>query len=154
MKIQQTLALLAGICFSALQAAAQPPVQPNLPDYNKPKRFADLPEKQALNLSEAESLLALPVGASATVALAKNLVLRGVVVSKSPQHDKSLAAVVLKSTNRPGTSFTFTRVAEKGGTYSYTGRLLNRQAADAVEIRKDGSSYLLQKKGYYEMISE
>ncbi len=154
MKIQQTIALLACLCFYGIQATAQAPVQPNHPDYNKPKRFADLPESQAFNLSEAVGLLDLPVGAKATLTLAKNMVLSGVVVSKSDPQEKSLKTVVLRSTNRPGTAFTFTRLAEKGGSYSYTGRLLNRNASDAVELTSEGGVYQLRKKGYYEMISE
>ena len=154
MKIQQTIALLACFTFCLLQASAQAPVQPNIPNYNKPKRFSDVPEKQALNLTEATALLDVTIGQKATVVLAKNLVLSGIVVSKSGAPDKAMASVVVKSTNRPGTVFTFTRVVEEDGRYSYSGRLLNRNAGDALEITREGGSYLLRKKGYYDVISE
>jgi hypothetical protein len=113
-----------------------------------------VPEKQALNLTEATALLDVTLGQKATVVLAKNLVLSGIVVSKSGESDKGAASVVVKSTNRPGTIFTFTRIAEDDGRYSYSGRLLNRNAGDALEITREGGSYLLRKKGYYDVISE
>lgn len=155
MKIHRTVAFLACFVFSLLPALAQDSnTLLRSPDYNKSKRFADLPEKQSLHINELTGLLQLPVGASVTVSVAKQFVLQGTIVSLSAPSDQTVKSVVVKSTNRPGTSFTFTRITEKDGRFSYTGRMLGRDVGDALEIVKEGSGYVLRKKNVYEMMNE
>jgi hypothetical protein len=155
MKIQRTVTLLAGLILMMLQATAQEsPSLLRAPDYNKPKRFADLPEKQPLHLKELESLLHLPVGSNVSVSISKHFLLQGSVVSVSNPSDKLVKSVVVRSNNRPGTAFTFTRLTESDGRFTYTGRMIGRDTGDAMEIIKDGEGYVLRKKNVYEIISE
>jgi hypothetical protein len=154
MKIQRSIALSACIAFAMLQATAQEPPILKAPDYNKTKRFTDLPEKQFLRLNELESLLSLSVGARVSVPVSKQFILQGTVVSVSPPADKSVKSVVIKSTNRPGTAFTFTRITENDGRFSYTGRMIGRDTGDALEITKEGDAYVLRKKAVYEIVNE
>lgn len=155
MKIRRTFLLLACFAWSMLQATAQEsPSLLKAPDYNKTKRFTDLSDRQPLYLKGLESLLQYGVGATVAVVVTKQFVLTGTVVSVSNPSDKTVKSVVVKSHNRPGTAFTFTRLTEKDGSYSYTGRMMGRETGDALEIIKDGEGYLLRKKKLYEMISE
>lgn len=155
MKICKTVALLACFVFCLLRATAQSPTSLlRSPDYSKPKRFADLPEKQFLNVNELESLFQLAPGATVALPMTKKLLLQGTVVSVSAPTDKFVKSVVVKSTNRPGTAFTFTRITESDGRFTYTGRMLGRETGDALEIIKEGERYVLRKRGLYEMISE
>lgn len=155
MKIHRTVALLACFALCMLQASAQESTSLlRALDYNKPKRFADLPEKQLLHIKELESLLQLPVGATVKVSVAKHFVLQGTVVSVSAPSDNRVKSVVVRSTNRPGTAFTFTRLTENDGSHSYAGRMMGRDAGDALEIAKEGDGYVLRRKGIYEMVNE
>ena len=155
MKIHKTAALLACFVFCLLHATAQSTTALlRSPDYNKPKRFADLPEKQFLNVQELESLFHLAPGATVSLPVAKQFLLHGTVVSVSPPSDKNVQSVVIKSSNRAGTAFTFTRITENDGSFSYSGRMLGRETGDALEIIKEGGRYVLRKRGINEMISE
>ena len=155
MKIQKTIALLACFAWSILLATAQEsPSLVRTPDYNKPKRFTDLPDRQPLSMTSLENLLQIPVGAAVTVAVTKQFMLSGTVVSVSNPSDKNVKSVVVRSNNRPGTAFTFTRLTESDGSFSYSGRLFGRDTGDALEITKDGSGYVLRKKGVHEIINE
>jgi hypothetical protein len=155
MKIHRTVALLACFVFGMLQASAQESTSLlRSPDFNKPKRFADLPEKQLLYARELEKLLYLPVGAPVAVSVAKQFTVMGTVVSVSAPSDKTVKSVVVRITNRPGTAFTFTRILEKDGSFSYSGRMMGRETGDALEIVKEGEGYVLRKKGLHEMINE
>ena len=155
MKNHKTVALLACFVFCLLHAAAQPPTALlRSPDYNKPKRFADLPEKQFLKVKELESLFSLSAGAPVTLFMTKQLLLQGTVVSVSPPTEKMVKSVVVRSANRSGTAFTFTRITESDGRFTYSGRMLGRETGDALEITKEGENYVLRKRGLYDMISE
>lgn len=126
----------------------------NKTDLTKPKRFADLPGKMPLQPASLESLLQFPVGSKVSVTVARGFSLTGVVVSKSGPIDPAVHSVVIKSTNRPGATFTFTRIREEDGRFSYSGRMLNREAGDALEIALEGSTYVLRKKASHELIIE
>lgn len=155
MKIQRTLILLACLAWGMLQATAQEsPSLVRAPDYNKPKRFTDMPDRQPLYLKGLESLLQYPVGATVTITVTKQFALTGTVVSVSNPSDKMVKSVVVSSNNRPGTAFTFTRITEKDGSFTYNGRMMGRDTGDALEIKKEGASYVLRKKSVHEMISE
>lgn len=155
MKIRLTgvaLSLAVAACLSANAQTAKPPV--NEPEYNKPAVFADLPERSPLRTADAERLLNLPVGASVNTLLAPGLSLRGTVVSKSNPKDVAVQSVVVKLTGRGGAALTFTRIRNADGSFIYRGRLLGKSAGDALEIVREGSAYVLRKRGYYDLVNE
>ncbi len=154
MKILKTataVALLFVLCKPA-NAQNAPPL--NQPDYNKPKLFADLPDKLSLHLSDMEALLSLSVGASVNTVIANGLPLIGTVVSKSGDAITSLSSVVIKSTTRQGAIVTFTRIRKEDGTVLYSGRIISQKAGDTFEIVKEANAYVLRKKGLYDLINE
>ncbi|NTS40212.1 hypothetical protein HRG84_04780 [Flavisolibacter sp. BT320] len=155
MKLLKAVAQLAFCLACTIQAAAQNPVPLNETNYNnRPRLFADLPEKAPLQLTELESLLTLEVGAKVSANIAKNITIFGTVVSKSNPADKSVQSVVVKSLTRQGTIFTFTRVTDTDGTVSYLGRMINRASGDALEITKEGKGYIIRKQHIAEIVNE
>jgi hypothetical protein len=155
MKRRKIITLLVIFTTSMLHGITQdskPPLNPT--DYHKPKFYADLPEKATLRVSDLESLLHLPVGAKVNTLIIAKFPLTGTVISTSGPIDPKVKSVVIKSTNRQGTMFTFTRITEEDGSYSYIGRVLNKAAGDAMEIVKEGNSYVIRKKQSHEMIAE
>ena len=155
MKRPRCIALLAIFAGSFFSAAAQEQKIPlNETNYSRPKRLADVPEKLPLQLTDLTRLLHLPVGAKVKAFLAKNFLLTGTVISKSDPADKAVQSVVVKSDNRLGMTFTFTRLTEENGSFTYSGRMLDRNAGDALEIAKEGQGYVIRKRGIHEIISE
>ena len=147
-------ALLAFLTLSVFTVSAQEYLPPsNNPDYSRPKIFADLPEKMPLRLTDAESLLDKPVGATVAAYLSAGFRFSGTVVSKSNAADTSVKSVVIR-TNRQGAIFTFTRIRTKDGSLSYIGRILNRTGGDALQIVREGKEYVIRKKGIHDMLNE
>lgn len=138
--------------FAFCRASAQQTVPINEPDYNKPALFADVPSRVALNTTALEDLFRNREGSSATVIFSADFIFKGTVVSRGSS--KEAESVVIRSYNRPGAAFTFTRVNLPDGTVKYIGRILSLKNSDAFEITQDGGLYYLQKKTLYELINE
>ena len=146
------LALLTACYFSS--SAQTTPVPVNEPNYNKPKVFADLPERFKANLSDLTSLLDLSAGAPVNVNIAPGLLLKGTVISTSNPANTTFKSVVIKTTARRESTLTFTRVTKPDGSISYIGRMISKEAGDVLEIVKDGNDYVFRKKGFYDLINE
>lgn len=155
MKFLKTIIFMALFTVCFLHTKAQAPTPPlNQPDYNKPKIFSDLPEKQTLNLSNMEALLSLSVGTRVNTTIANGFALTGTVVSCSNATDGRVKSVVIKSSNRQGATLTFTRITAPDGSTSYIGRMISKDASDAFQIIKEGSQYSIRKQGLYDLINE
>ena len=155
MKMQQTAALIALLSACYLQSPAQgkkPPI--NEPNYNKAKVFGDINDKQEVNITNLESLLKLPLGTAVNTTIATGFRLVGTITSKSNPEDLSVRSVVVKSTTRQNATLTFTKIVKQDGSVRYTGRIMSRDASDALEIIMDGNRYVVAKKGFYDMINE
>ena len=123
-------------------------------DYNKPKLFNDLPEKFLVSADALQTLLAVPVGEGVTIPLHAQFRFKGVVVSKSDPADKKLSSVVIKSTNRQGAVFTFTRIIEDNGEIIFRGRMMSLQNSDAFTLVQEGTAYKLVKQHLFDVVSE
>jgi len=147
------LGLLLLFCLN--KASAQDHTIPlNEPDYNKPKLFADLPQRMNLKTAGIEGLFNTALGAQVSYRMADNFLWEGTVVSRSDASDARIRSIVIRSTNRPGATFTFTRTQQSDGTFSYIGRIMSRNNGDAFEIELDGGQYVLAKKNLYDLLSE
>lgn len=141
--------------FSLLQASAQDHSLPlNEPDYNKPKLFADLPQKMNLRTAGLDNLFTTALGTSISVRVSDNLTWEGTVVSRSDAADAGSKSVVIRSTNRPGATFTFTRTQKADGSFAYLGRIMSRSNGDAYEIVQEDGQYVLSKKSLYDLMNE
>ena len=154
MKILKSGALCVLLYACALSSAAQKSLPVSEPDYNKPKLFADLPQTLILNVKALEQFLDLPEGQSINVPLTDKIRYQGTIVSKSDPLDTEVKTVVIKSTNRLGSSFTFTRIRNVDGSFAYRGRLLSHKHSDAYEIQQENGQYILNKKSLYDLLDE
>ena len=143
------------LCVASLLSTAQTATPPlNEPDYNKPRIFADLPEKLSLRLTDAAALLDLAVGSSVEATIANGFTVAGTVVSKTSPANATVQSVVIKSKNRHNATFTFTRFKGNDGTFSYAGRMWCKTAGDALQIIKEGGTYIIRKQGLYDLVNE
>jgi hypothetical protein len=155
MKILKSGALCVLLCFGSVCMYAQnEPLPVSTPDYNKPKLFADLPDKFTVDVKALEPLFDVEEGQSVNVRLTGPFNYHGTVVSKSSPKNFSTKSIVIKSTNRQGAVLTFTRTLNTDGTYSYIGRILSHKHSDAFEIEEEKGQYVLVKKHLYDIFNE
>jgi len=126
----------------------------NVPDYNKPKLFSDLPDKFPVDVKTLEPLFDVEEGKLVNIRLTGPFNYHGTVVSRSNTQNLSVRSVVIKSINRQGAVLTFTRTQNTDGTYSYIGRILSHKHSDAFEIEEEKGQYLLVKKHLYDIFNE
>jgi hypothetical protein len=154
MKFLKTCAIgvLFVTCCLHAEAQGRPPLTE--PDYNKPKAFSDLPAKMNLRLTEVENLFSLPVGGTVNTKVTDNLKFNGTVVSKSDPQDNRLKTIVVKSSANPSITFTFSRIVNADGSYTYRGRIMGKNTGDGFEIVQENNTWYLQKTALYDLISE
>jgi hypothetical protein len=133
---------------------AQQTLPINEPDYNKPKLFSDIPQKIFLNTQILEGLLNAEVGRTIAVPLTGAFTYQGAVISKSDALDAHAKSIVIKCTNRPGATFTLSRIKNRDGSFSYKGRIISFKNSDAFELLFEDGHYILLKKHLYEIFSE
>jgi hypothetical protein len=155
MKILKTCAIGALLTVCYFHSGAQSQHVPiNEPDHEKPKLFSDLPQKITIRITELDALLSLPVGSVINVMAADNFRFKGTVVSKSDGGDPSLNSIVLRSSNRIGATFTFSRRMLEDGSTVFAGRIISMQHGDAFELAFEKGEYVLNKTGLYNVFSE
>ena len=155
MKILKSGALCVLLCISSVSMFAQEePLPVSTPDYNKPKLFADLPDKFRVDVKAMEYLFDVAEGEKVNVQLAGPFNYHGTVVSKSNIKDLATRSVVIKAINRQGAVLTFTRTKNTDGTYAYIGRILSHKHSDAFEIEQQEGQYVLVKKHLYDIFNE
>ena len=153
MKMLKTFALGLVLTLGGLRGTAQKSAVPlNEPDYNKAKLFADLPQRMKLKVKEMEALFSLPVGTVINTQATDQFKLQGTIVSKA--EDATVKSVVIRSTNKQGAIFTFTKVSKADGNSNYIGRMISRQHGDAFEIVKENGQYVLNKIEMHDLLSE
>jgi hypothetical protein len=152
MKNLSTAVLSVCITLCSLCASAQKDVPINEPDYNKPRLFADLPDRINFNPANLTNLFQLQVGQTANIPITGNFTLTGVVVSTA--NNDNVISVVIKSTNRLGARLTFTKVINDDKTVKYIGRIISLQHGDVYEIVSENNQYYFQKKGLYDLVNE
>jgi hypothetical protein len=140
------------LCSSAQTGRSSTKVPLNEPDYNKPKLFADLPDRVDFDPKSFSNLFALQVGQSADVPISSDFNFSGQVVSRSD--DPNSVSVVIRSTNRVGARLVFTKVTNADNTVKYIGRIISLQHGDSYEIVSENNQYYFKKKGLYDLISE
>lgn len=147
--------LLVVLFFAALHSHAQrdlPHIKEQ--DYNKPKLFADLPQKFLVDAAMLEQTLLLPVGEGVNLPLYGAARFKGVVVSKSDPADVTVQSVVIKSTNRTGAVLTFTRTRNEEGNIIYLGRIVSLSNSDAYRMVQENGKYALVKQHLFDTLSE
>lgn len=144
--------VLLGLCGISSFAQQASPV--NEPDYNKPKLFADLPQRMHIDVPQLETLFNMPVGQVISVPLTVNSYYQGIIISKSEVTDVIVTSVTIKSSNRVGSVFTFTRLRRDDGSFFYIGRVISHKHGDAYEVVEEKGNYFLEKRSLYDLFNE
>ena len=123
---------------------------------NNSAQFNTLPDIITTDIANLNTLLKAPVGYSVKVNLNANsqLILEGQIVSISSKLENTIQSVVVRSTNFPGTRFTFSKISKADGTLSYTGRLLNIQNGDLFELQNQNGQFVLIKKKLNDFVTD
>src|SRR5437016_7321445 len=96
------------LCSSAQTNRTSTKVPINEPDYNKPKLFADLPDRLDFSPEKISNLFDLQVGQAVTIPIHAGFDFSGQVISISD--DSKSKSIVIRSTNRLGARFIFTKI--------------------------------------------
>jgi hypothetical protein len=143
--------MLCSLC-SLAQGAQNKTIPINEPDNNKPKLFADLPDRVDFNPNNLANLLELKVGQSVNIPINSGFDFSGQVVSKSD--DPKSISVVIRSTNRVGARLIFTKITDENNNIKYIRRIISLKHADSYEIVFENNQYYFKKKGFYDLIAE
>ena len=156
MKNLSAAVLFACIISCSVQVFAQTAISKalplNEPDYNKPKLFADLPSQIDFNEQDFLDLFAMPIGATVKLRISAEFIFSGELTSKA--NDSTATTVVIRSTNRIGARFVFTRTTFGNGSPRYLGRIFSFGHSDGYELVPENNRYYFKKKSIYELISE
>jgi len=153
MKNLSTAVLSVGFTLCSLCTFAQNQKIPlNEPDYNKARLFNDLPDRINFNPANLVNLFELKVGQQVSIPITEGFSFIGQVVSTA--NNANAASVVIKSANRLGASFTFTKVIDATNSIKYIGRIISLQHGDTYEISFENNQYYLKKKGLYDLVNE
>ncbi|MFL5740658.1 MAG: hypothetical protein ACJ75B_10605 [Flavisolibacter sp.] len=150
-------AIVMGFLFTSLCASAgaqDKKIPLNEPDRSKPRLFSDLPQKMTLDLKIVQPLLAYQMGSAVNLQLTDHFLFQGQVVSRSGSSSDSVISVVVRSSNRPGSTLTLTRIIDPKGNIQFHGRIISPANGDAFEITGEKGQYMLEKKNLYDLMSE
>jgi hypothetical protein len=147
--------LIACISFFSVTGFAQLQKQSlpiNEPDHNKPKLFADLPDRIDFNPNNLLALFELQPGQATTIQINSAFAFSGQITSKS--NDVHSTSVVVSLTDRPGARVIFSKVIDENNTEKYLGRIISIKHSDCYEIVSENGQYYFKKKGIYDLMSE
>ena len=157
MKNLRTVALCVSISLSSICSFAQKTDIPiNEPNLNKPQLFQNLPDKIPVNMDNINSWFMGEVGRPISLKLteANNLQFEGNVVSTVSKYENSIQSTIVNSINYPGARLVITKITDKDGAISYTGRILSLQHGDLFELKNENNQYFLIKRKFYDLVNE
>lgn len=144
--------------FYSVSVSAQQNVPLNEPDYNKPSLFSNLPDVIPVNINELKALIAGKPAIGKDVQLrtpeSKLTAFRGRIISFASKYDKKLNSIVVRCSEFNGATLTLSSLIQDDGTINYSGRIISFQSGDLYQLEKQGESYALVKKKYYDLINE
>lgn len=149
---------LPGICLlvilSCATSFAQNKAPVNQPDLNKPKLFADFPDKIPVDINSLRSLINTETGKMVSLWLGPDArkSFNGEVVSRAD--DNIIHSVVIRSGNFNGATLTLSSSTQPDGTVKFTGRIISFGHGDLYELRYQNEQYILIKKNFYDLINE
>ncbi len=157
MKNLRTAVLCAGIALCSLGSFAQNPTIPiNEPDYNKPKLFANLPDRIPVSVDDMNSFFNTQLGQTISLSLSTDVQTRfeGTVIALSGSNPDRIETIIIRSTNFNGARFTLSRITNADGSLSYTGRIISFQHGDLYELQNKNGVFVLVKRNFYDLVNE
>jgi hypothetical protein len=140
------------LLFACIRTQAQePPVRE--PDYNKPKLFAQLPQRISIPVTVLESLVQSEIGKTITIPFATNLPIQG-IVSSTAYNDNQVKSVAIRVTSLQGACLSVSKIRREDGSSYFSGRIISLNHGDAYEMIFENGIYYFDKKGLYDLVSE
>lgn len=149
----KTFVFILCLLFAARPNGHAQPVPHPVTSHNKPRLFTDLPSRLNIRLSDCELLLQRPVGANVQATIADGLVWNGRVVSKS-QDGQPYQTIVVRSTDRQGATFVFTKTTDDSGVVRFRARIVSLAHADAFTLVVQEGRYYFIKQNLDEIVTE
>jgi hypothetical protein len=151
-----------GLCLSCFIVCVRVSAQnkPTFNDFdntNKPKLFAQLPEKITLDVKELESLFIQPKEASEIAiqsADKKTFNFSGKVISATSKYDSKIRTLIIRSINFSGATLTLSSSTQPDGTVEYSGRIISFQHGDLYQLEKQKTEYYFIKKNFRDLVNE
>lgn len=141
------------LLFSCIKPAAQKSTVKE-PDKNRPSLFEQLPQRMNCRIHDLESLLELPLGDHVNIHVSDSLQFQGVVSSVATKYENTVKSIVIRSGNFPGAALTFSKITKDDGSFSFAGRIISFQHADAYEITFENGQYIFVKKSFYDLVND
>ncbi len=137
MKHYAPYALSLLLCFITLTGFSQ--------NSAKPKQFSSFPEKINCNEQELARVFTAVPGQFISISFSNNFTFSGNVKSNIAKY-ANLQSVVIVSPDYSNTIFNVSRITNGDGTFSYIGRIINKNYFDGFELKKNTSGiYQLTK---------
>lgn len=146
------------LIFCCILSFAQDRVVLREPDQNKPRLFANFPDKISIETHELESLF------SNTAARGTNTKLdfiekkipgfNGKIISATSKYNNTVRSVVVRSTRFNGATLTLSSFTTTDGTVRYSGRIVSFKHGDLFVLEKRNDNYYLIKKKFDELVNE
>ncbi|MBS1744185.1 MAG: hypothetical protein JST81_14225 [Bacteroidetes bacterium] len=105
-------------------------------DQGKQKFFASYPESIQLSKNILQNTMNASEGEEVIVSFTSDFRFKGTVISNLKKYD-NLQSVMIKSPVFGNAIFQLSRITNPDKSFSYTGRIINPEAADGYEIKKD-----------------
>lgn len=110
-----------------------------------PKLFTKFPETIQLSKNILQNTLNVNEGEEVIVSFSNDFRFKGVVISNQKKYD-NLQSVMIKSTEYGNAIFQLSKITNPDKSISYAGRIINPEAFDGYEIKKDEkNNYSFQK---------
>ncbi len=143
-------------CLSLGSFAQNKTIPINEPDLNKPKLFANLPDRIPVTAADLDNLFGSDLGRPANLSLSMDAKTKfeGDVVSRSERSREGIQSVVIRSTNYNGARLTVSRRELPDGSFVYTGRILSFKHGDLYELQTLQGQLVLVKRNFYDLVNE
>ena len=129
---------LLAVLFSVATIASFAQIQDR-----RPKKYASLPELINIDKSIFGNVLDAPEGKEISLRLSDQFTFTGTVISNFTKY-KKLHTVMVRSAENASSILQITLI-NSDNNISYSGRIINSNAADGYEIKNNNGSYSLQK---------
>lgn len=151
-----------GLCLACFivcaRVSAQNKVPINEPDLKKPRLFAELPDRIALNITEVQNLFAGTTGSGKQVRIGlgdrQTAGLNGTIISDDSKYNNTIRTLIIRSTNFSGATLTLSSFTQPDGTVVYSGRIISFKHADLYELEKQNDQYVWVKKNFNDLVNE
>lgn len=110
-----------------------------------PKLFSHLPDEIALSTSTLRDAFSSRDGETVSLPLSSNFNFSGVVISNQVKYH-NLRSIIIKSPAFSNSLFHLSQITNEDNSISYVGRIINTNAFDGYEIRKNAAgNYAFRK---------